>query len=130
MKEGFKDSFNELVTFLLENDFLLISNNSSSIHLKKDELDLYISFNELEKKHELFISWGKRVPITISNTLLKKYFTIDLEINSADRDSFQKNMISFFRVEGNGIVEVDSTLLANLTKYQLDINDNLTKYYS
>lgn len=38
-------------------------------------------------------------------------------------------MISFFRVEGNGIVEGDNSLLANLTKYQLDVNDNLTKYY-
>lgn len=35
MNEGFKDSLNELVTFLIENDFLLISENSSRIHLKK-----------------------------------------------------------------------------------------------
>ncbi|MBO6536297.1 MAG: hypothetical protein JJ966_08750 [Balneolaceae bacterium] len=129
MNEGFKDSLNELVTFLIENDFLLISENSSRIHLKKNELDIYLSFNELEKKHELFICWREQVPVTISNTLMKKYFTRDLEINSRDRDSFQKNMISFFRVEGNGIVEGDNSLLANLTKYQLDVNDNLTKYY-
>lgn len=92
-------------------------------------MDIYLSFNELEKKHELFICWREQVPVTISNTLMKKYFTRDLEINSRDRDSFQKNMISFFRVEGNGIVEGDNSLLANLTKYQLDVNDNLTKYY-
>lgn len=90
MNEGFKDSLNELVTFLIENDFLLISENSSRIHLKKNELDIYLSFNELEKKHELFICWREQVPVTISNTLMKKYFTRDLEINSRDRDSFQK----------------------------------------
>ncbi len=130
MNKDIKNRFHKLRLFLELNGFKLSEVTRTRLKFIKNGIFFFISFNELEKKNEIFFNWNNNFSITISNSLLKEYYKVDLEIDYSNEKDFSKKIITFFENEGRELIMGENNAYKKIYEYQRVINRNYSKKYT